>query len=196
MHKEILTLDAIKKDLAIISTLQRSRKTEWRMLYIIPITMIAIILGILARDAVLGVLIFSTSIYQIVLFIKESKEFSKQKRTVLTAFRRSEIAISVQKFSHIAEESVYEPWAHGKHSHEIKLIHVYYFESGASWRIPEIGIHYRWSENFHLSTEGMENLATKGSDFFFVRLQADQEIAYIYPCKLFELDAFLKNSFL
>ena len=196
MHKEILTLDAIKKDLTVISTLQRARKTEWRMLYIIPITAIALILGILARDVVLGILIFSTSIYQIVQFVKESKEFSKQKRMVLTAFRRREIAISVQKFSHIAEESVYEPWMHGKHSHEIKLIRVYYFESGASWRIPEIGTHYRWSKNFYLSTKGMEHLATKGSEFFFIRLQADQEVAYIYPCKLFELDEFLKHSFL
>ncbi len=195
MNKETLTLDAIKKDLMVTLEQQRLHKTEWRLLYIIPISLLAILFGILFQDVVLGVLIFATCSYQIVCFVRESKEFSKQKRAVLKACKRSEISVSVQKFSHIAEESVYEPHRGNKQTHSQKIIWVCYFEGGASWRIPNIGTHYTWSKNFYLSTRGMENLATKGSEFFFIRLQEHQEIAYIYPCKLFELDESLQVSF-
>ena len=194
MKQETLTLDAIKKDLMIILNLQRSRKTEWRLLYILPITLLAVIFGILLQNIVPGVLIFSTSGYQIYRCAKECKEFSAQKKKLLHACERREISISVLKFNHMAEELIYEPHYNMicRHAHSRKLITVYYFENGSSWRLPDIGIHYKWSKEFYLSHKGLENLSTKGSEFFFVRLQSQQEIAYIYPCLMFKLDKSLQ----
>ena len=194
MHKETLTLASVKRDLMIVLKLQKARKFEWRMTYIIPITAIAIILGVLSRSVVVGTLIFSTCIYQIVQFTKESKAFFAQKRELLATCKRRDISISIQKFSHISEELIYEPHTGARQSYSTKLIRVYYFESGASWRLPEIGMHYSWSKKSHLSTKGMEHLATRGSEFFLVRLQSEQDIAYIYPCKLFRPDDFLSSA--
>ena len=189
MQKETLTLDAIKKDLMIILKQQKSHKTEWRLLYIIPITLLAVMFGILLQNVVPGALIFSTSGYQIYRYAKERKEFSAKKKELLNACERQEISISVLKFSHASEEFVYEPHysLHHRRSHTLKLIRVYYFENGAFWRLPRLDTHYAWSKEFYLSDQGLKNLSAKDSEFFFVRLQSQQDIAYIYPCLMFRL---------
>ena len=53
--------------------------------------------------------------------------------------------------------------------------------------------HYSWSKDFYLSSKGLENISMKGDEFYFVSLQSHHDIAYIYPCKNFELDENLKK---
>jgi len=195
MQKEKLTLPAIKKDLITVFNIQTARRGEIYLALILPITVVAVFLTILMESIGIGLLIFAANIYPIICHVREKKELRAKRRAVLKATERGELSISIQKFSHIAQETIYEPWI-GRHgSHSTKNCRFFYFEGGLSWRIYNLGMHYHWSKHFYLSTQGLENLATAGSEFFFIRLQEHQEIAYVYPCKLFELDESLTRSF-
>lgn len=194
MKKDKLTLDAIKEDLLKMAESKLSNKTEWRFVYILPITLLAILLGILFENIFIGLLVFSTSSYHIFYFVIEYREYRQSKRAVLALIARGEISISKDALSHIAEETVYEPHSFGRRIRETKTITVFHFKGCASWRIPEGYGHYTWSREFHISSYGLENTSLIGDEFYFVSLQANHEIAYIYPCKFFELDASLKND--
>ena len=80
MTKERLTLEGIKKDLSKAASDQMFNKDEWRLSYIIPITMLAIMLGILLNSMLVGLLVFSLTGYQIYRYVVETREYNKQKR--------------------------------------------------------------------------------------------------------------------
>ena len=193
MRKEKLTLDAIKQDLLKVVSCQLSNKAEWRFSYIVPTTILAVMIGVILKNIFIGLLIFAFAAYHIVHYIIESREYKQNKKAVISLIDRVDISISTEEFSHIAHEIIYEPHTTGKHVHSTKKIAVYHFQNGASWRVPDIDKHYSWSREFYLSSEGLDNISVAGNEFFFVRLQNQSDIAYIYPCKLFELDGNLKK---
>ncbi len=203
MKKEKITLDAIKKDLMKIVNEQISIKSEWRFCFIAPITLCAILLGVFLKNIVVGLLIFSAAAYHIVRYVMEFKEYRAAKNAVLTLLERGEVSISTEIISHIAREVVCEPRRVGRREKFPfrrrqrasigNTITVYYFESGSSWRLPAVDRHYSWSDEFYVSSKGLENISLAGDSFFFVRLQNYPHIAYIYPCKTFEIDASLKE---
>ena len=198
MKKDKLTLDAIKEDLLKMAESKILNKTEGRFLYIVPITLLAILLGILLENIFVGLLVFSPAVYHIVRYIIEYREYRQSKRAVLALIARGEISISKDALSHIAEETIYEPnyryTLYSRRTRALKTVTVFHFKGCASWRIPEVYGHYTWSREFHISSYGLENTSLIGDEFYFVSLQANHEIAYIYPCKFFELDASLKND--
>ena len=198
MQKETLTLDAIKKDLKLIIDEQYSNKSERWIFAMLYLTMATVGIGVLLKDAIPAILFFLLlGTYPIWRYVKERRTHSTNRKALLDTWQRGQISITVLKFSHKSEELIYEPHYHAvlddAHSH--KPIHVYYFENGASWRIPSVWYHYKWSKEFNLTPKGLDNLAYKGSEFFFVRLQAQQDITYIYPCLMFQLDPSLRKSF-
>ena len=194
MKKEKLTLEAIKRDLMKMVEFQLSNKTDWRFSYIVPITLLAVMIGILLKNVLIGLLVFSVAAYHIVRYIIEYREYVKSKKAIVSLIEREEISISNEVFSHIANETIYEPHNVGRRARATKTITVYYFNGGYSWRVPNVDKHYAWSKDFYISSKGLENISIPGDEFYFVSLQSLHEIAYIYPCKNFELDANLKNN--
>ena len=192
MKKEALTLANITKDLRQIAFLNRSNAEEWRFTYIIPITLIAVIIGIILDSILVGLLIFSVAAYHIVCYVREYKVHKEKVRAIEAVIERGDISISVEKLSHIAEETIYEPHTHGKHSHATKTVTFFYFMSGGSWRVPDVGRHYEWSKDYYISSKGLENISVNGDEFFYISLQGYYDIAYVYPCKFFVLDDDLK----
>lgn len=194
MKKEKLTIQNIARDLVFVSSLNKSRFDEWRMSYIAPVTTLAVILGVILKNIWVGLLIFSFAAYHIYHYIGEIKEYRARKKTVIDIRDRSDIAISVEEFSHVAEESIYEPHLHGRHHHSTKVVTFFRFTSGGEWRVPEIDGLYGWSKDYHISIKGLENISLVGDKFYYVAVKGHHEIAYIYPCKFFELDASLAEE--
>ena len=194
MKKEKLTLEAIKQDLMKVVSFQLSNKIVWRFSYIVPITLLAVMIGILLKNVLIGLLIFSIAAYHIVRYVIEYRAYSQKKNAVISMIEREEISISNEIFSHIATKIIYEPHGGGRRAFATKTITVYYFNGGSSWRLPSVDKHYDWSKDFYISSNGLENISISGDEFYFVSLQANHEVAYIYPCKNFELDESLKNN--
>lgn len=198
MQKEPLTLGNIAKDLKIVSCESMSNKEEAHFTYIIPITALAVMVGVLLKSVLIGLLIFSAAAYFLVRYVMEYKKHQIKRRALMDMIDRGDVSISVEKFSHTAFEVIYEPHTHvggfgrGPHAHATKEILVFYFMSGARWRVPLVNKHYEWSKEYYVSTKGLENISLPNDEFFFVRLQGHHDIAYIYPCKSFVLDASLK----
>ena len=112
----------------------------------------------------------------------------------MSLIEQGEISISNEVFRNIAHETIYEPHRVGRRASVTKMITVYYFNGGSSWRVPDVDKHYAWSHEFYISSKGLANISIVGDEFYFVSLQAHPEIAYIYPCKNFALDAELNHT--
>ena len=203
MKKETLTMEAIKQDLLNVVNFQLSNKTNWRFSYIAPITVLAVMAGIFLKNIFVGLLVFSVAAYHIARYVIEYKEYKTNKDAIISVLERGKFSIATEKLSHIANEIVYEPHSKpklvlsrsrfNKAARLTKTITVYYFDGGTSWRLPNVDKHYSWSKEFYISAKGLENISIAGDEFFFVRLQGHFDIAYIYPCKNFELDKSLNK---
>ncbi len=208
MHKETLTLFNIKHDLYKVASFKISNASDWRFAYIFPFTLLAIVIGVFTKSILIGLLIFSVAAYHIVLYIPSCREYFRQKKAIKEALDRGDISISVERLSHIGIESIYEPHMAFRRVRDIKDVTFYYFVSGTRWRLPEVykrymsGTrwrltevykHYGWSKEYYLSNEGLANISVEGNEFYYISLRGEYDIAYIYPCKIFQLDASLKN---
>lgn len=194
MTKETLTLSNIVNDLRSIAFFNLSNVEEWRFSYIIPITLLAVIIGIILKSIWVGLLIFSAAAYHIVCYVMEYKSYKAKKKAIADILDRGDISICIEKLSHIAEETIYEPRTHGRHSHVTKTITVFYFMSGGSWRLPNVRKYYEWSKDYFISSKGLENISISGDEFFRVSLRGYYDIAYIYPCKFFVLGSDLNSK--
>ena len=204
MAKETLTHQGIKHDLKKIAEQQISNKADARLTYAIPITLIVIFAVFLTGFnwivLLISALVFLIALYNYFRFFEDLKAYRYQKKRITEAIDRSDYSISVQKLSHISTETIYEPFVHkrrmfgGVHAHSTKEIQMFHFVGGDSWRLPgsangySFQKHYDWSREFYLSSQGLLNMSVKGNEFYFVSLQGDHEISYIYPCKIFTLD--------
>lgn len=192
MKKEKITLEAIKSDLLKVAYQQISYKADLRLCYIIPITLLAIIIGVLLKSIIVGVLIFSVAAYHIVRYAIEYKKYRTKKKAITSLDGRGDVSISTEALSHMDEETAHEPHIPFGGIKNLKTIKRYYFNNGFSWRVPRVDKLYSWSKEFYISPIGLENISLKGDEFFVVILQGYHDIAYVYPCKNFELDASLR----
>ncbi len=192
MKKEILTLSGITQDLKKNATANMSNAEKWRFSYIIPETLIALIVGIVLKNIWIGLLVFSFAAYHIVLYVRAYRNFKAQKKKITDTIDRKDISISVEKLSHIALETIYEPHNVGARGKATKTVTLFYFMSGSSWRVPDVAKHYAWSKDHYISSKGLKNISVSGDEFYYVSLQGHYGIAYIYPCKNFVLDCNLK----
>ena len=89
MKKEKITLEAIKQDLMKMVNFQLSNKSDWRFSYIVPITLLAVMAGVLLKNVIVGLLIFSVAAYHIVRYVIEYREHKKSKqKNCLTGLAR------------------------------------------------------------------------------------------------------------
>ena len=195
MKKEKLTLENIKKDLHRVAFNTLSNQEEMRMVYIIPLTIGAIFLGILFNNLLIGLLVFSGVPYHLYYYVIEHKEYKTTQEALMRALDRCNISIDAVKLERVTKETIYEPHYVGYRGSKraTKEITVFYFEAGNSWRVPHVFEHYEWSKDFHLSRKGLENISVEGNEFFYVSLQGYPDVVYVYPCKFFELSEELKK---
>lgn len=194
MQKETLTIKNVLSDLTIVAEKQMSCAEEWRFTYIIPVTMLAISVGVFFKSLLIGLLIFSFAAYHIFRYVLSLREYKEKRRALSQTMGRGDLCISTEIFSHVASEQIYEPHTGRRNSHAMKTVTVFHFKAGGSWRMPEVTTHYAWSREFYLSSAGLDNISVEGNEFFRISLLGYHEIAYIYPCKFFELSASLAEK--
>ncbi len=188
MTKEKITFKNIQQDFLRIVKWQLENKLEWRLCFIVPITLIAVILGFVFRRLWVGMVIFLVAGYHIFHLTKHIKEYFVKKRLVKDCLDCNDISISIENFSHIAKETIYEPHRGFRMTHTTKIVKMYYFRA-VSWRDPIFDDHYRWSKDFSISSRGLDNISISGDEFLYISLSKYNDIAYIYPCKYFDLDS-------
>jgi len=197
LKKEIITIKAVKRDLKKIIDWRINNLSEWRLAYIFPITTFSILVGTLMNNIWIGLLIFSFAVYHIVLYFCESNDYKKKIAVLSDAIERGDFSVSVERLSHIANETIYEPHTRvinrNATRNATKEIVVLYFKSGGSWRVPNFR-HYDWSNDYYISSNGLINMSLAGDEFFRIALSEHPDIDYCYLCKNFELDHSLQNG--
>ena len=201
MTKETLTLDKIALDLKRVASqnwLSRSGAIQIPLFFI---PLLAVGLGFITQNLLIGFLIFLTFPPTLLYYIRERRAHKASMREIEELVARNDVSISVETLSHIAKEMVYAPHSSGRHTHATRRVTFFYFMSGSSWRVPDLyhysarrrqNRHYFWSETCSLSEEGLQNTSVQGDEFYHISLQSDHEISYIYPLKFFVLAAGLK----
>ena len=191
MTKEPLRLSNIKGDLMKMADFYMANRMDGRLGFVVPIVMIAVIIGVVTKSFWIGLAISTLSYFDIARYIRDMRAYRNTKAQILAAIERGDISVSVETLSPIAEETIYEPHTVGCHVHArryaMKTVTMFYFEGGGSWRLPRVDKHYAWSKDYYMSPSGLLNTSTQGEDFFFVCLQGNYDIAYIYPCDRFVL---------
>ena len=186
MTKEILRKENIREDLLKVIRERNDIQWEWRLSYIVPLATLALIFWFAWPMPWLGLVVFFPSVYHIFRLVQKLRMSHAHKKELMSQFERGDLSISEEVLSHISEETVYEPHQGHRRAHTTKLVHIFYFQSGASWRHHPVEKHYAWSKLYDLSPEGLENTSVAGDAFYYVRLQSDGEIGYVYNKKLFE----------
>ncbi len=194
MKKEALLLPNITKDLKIIIKKQLVNTTGWRFSYIVPVTLLSVTLGVLLKNVWVALFIFSVAAYHTVRYIVEYRDYNTKKKAVMDAVDRADISVSIEKFSHTATETIYEPHSIATRGRATKTVKYYYFTSGIRWRVPGVENHYSWSKEYYISSKGLDNISIQGDEFYFISLQGYHDIAYIYPCKNFVLEEKSKGN--
>ena len=188
MQKEILKLSNVITDLRKIADFQDDNTSEGKLAYIVPIAMVAVMVGAVLQLVWLGILIFLIDVPIIIGYIRDRRAYYTRKKALTEVIARADVSISVERLSHIAEEVIYEPHVYRGHRHTTKLVTLFHFESGVAWRVPDFIKHYPWSKEYQLTPRGLENISVEGNEFYLISLQGYHEIAYIDPCKFFEID--------
>lgn len=182
MQKEMLTQENIKKDLLALLKTRVSNLSDWRFSFIVPFTLLAVILGILLKNVWIGLLIFSPAVYHIVRYAVDARSYSKVKQKLKKDINDCSFSVTVETLDGISSEIIYEP----HRSHCAKTIVVYCFQSGKHWRKPVVGTHYKWSKLYNMSSAGLDNTSIVGDTFYFISLSGDPETAYVYNTRLFD----------
>lgn len=193
MKKEKITLDNIKEDLEFFADLNMSRKPGTLVVLLLTLTFIlAFMAGMIVRSFLTGLLVMViASIYPTVRLILEKSKRKKMQNTVRSVSTREEISISVEELSHVSEETASEPSWSGS-GRRVKLNYVWHFTSGVEWVKPlYLSGFFHWSKELSFGEAGFITTSVAGNKFYYVSLQSDPDINFIYPCKFFELDEML-----
>ncbi len=195
MTKEPLTLAALSKDLRTIAEKQVTIAADYRSSYYIPVTFLAIAAGIFLQNIWIGLLIFSFAAYHIVRSVMTVLQHRKIKKSILTLIDRNAVSVSRETLSHISVETIHEPHVtRRRRTRAFKEAAFFHFASGKTWRLLAIPNYYEWSKDYFHSSAGLYNISIQGDEFFLVTLQDHPEIACVYPCKFFILDAALQKT--
>jgi hypothetical protein len=194
MKKETLTLSNIAHDLRIVARHSIDNAFSHREAYAFPLLILAALLCFVFKKWLLALPFLAVAGYHIYHFVLSYKENRRIRLMIDDGLERGEISIGVEKLSSIHQEEIYEPHHVGRRAKTTKIVTFYYFESGIQWRVPSGVRHYAWSREYYISSKGLENISISGDEFYYVVLQGTPDIAYIYPCKNFLLDATLQQK--
>ena len=193
MKKEKINLDNIKHDFTIIIKEQLAPVSAWRLYLIFLISLISILAGVVFQKVWIALLIFLPAVYHIVRYLIAYRNYRADKKAIRNISSREDISISVQRLGHVGKETIYEPHFIGARGNFTKRITFYYLSSGTKWRRYDVHRHYAWSKEYCVSSQGLEYISIVGDEFYYIELQGHPDIAYIYPCKNFEIDKSLKK---
>ena len=195
MKQDKITITNIKSDLNKIAFFYFDKITEWRLTYIVPITIIALLLGIVFKNVFIGLLIFSVATYHIIQYIIACKRYIVQKKAIRKVTVRSDVCVSIESLTSITNERIYEPYIgfSGRHAYATKEVMFFNFRSFRRWRNISC-MHYEWSKEYCMSPKGLDNISIIGNEFFYISLQGYPDISYIYPSKYFILDKSLRDD--
>lgn len=188
MKKEKITLDNIKEDLEFFADLNMSKKAGVYVALLILAFILAFIAGMIVRSFLTGLLVMViASIYPTVCLILEKSKRKKMQNTVRSVSTRKDISISVEELSHVSEETASRPSWSGS-GRRVKLNYVWHFTSGAEWVKPVyLSGFFLWSKEYSLGESGFITTSVAGNKFYYVSLQSDPDINFIYPCKFLSL---------
>jgi hypothetical protein len=192
MKKETITLSHMQEDLALVAKLQISNDSDGRLVFIIPLTLLAILGGIFLKSIWIPLPLLAVTAYHAVRFVSEYRDYKANMQRITDGIQRGDVSITTERFSHAATERIIEPHQTLTKTKITSIATFFYFEAGRRWRVPKVDKHYKWSKEYYVSTKGLENISLQGDEFFYVSLQGNFDIAYIYPCKNFALDPTLK----
>ena len=190
MQKQTLTLANILADLRIKARENKHLYSTsmiawlfWSLLFFTTLWFIFFWFIPLPGIALAGLTLF--------LGMRYTKDYLARHNAVValrTALERANISIDTERFSHITEEMVVEPHRVGRNTRLTRTAFMVYFESGRSWRKPTVNRLYEWSRTHSLSFAGLDNISLAGDEFYYVTLQGQPDVSYVYPAKFFKLD--------
>lgn len=199
MQKETLTLSHVKADFQMLAKKQFLNMSSWRGIFIVLLFLISALLGFSLQNLWISLAVLTVCVYHLVRFLIAYRKYRRNKAWISQLDGREDVCISIEKFSHIAYETIYEPrmtvarpslWR----SKTTKEVPFCYFLSGIRWRIPDVDRHYAWSKDYYVSTAGLNHISLVGDEFIYVTLKEDADVSYAYPCKSFLLDASLQKN--
>lgn len=193
MEKERLTLEDVSADIYGIIRDRRRAYFSWRLKFIVPSVLLlystylaATGFGLAVGHYILYGIGIAVASYNLVMLFVQLFGLRKVKRALYRGLNREDVSVSIEKFSHIAHEDIYEPWFSGRYVGCYKRVRLYYFSSGAGWREPVCYSHYAWSSKYETSSKGLENTSIAGDEFYLITLNVDREFKYVYNTKLFD----------
>lgn len=187
MTKEPLTFEDVKKDMR---KLVRSRTPEilgWRLCFILLATLAAVLVGLLTQKVWAGCLVFSIAVYHIVRLVLAFLRNRKALKLLKSKTERCSFCVSVEELKQVTEEVAPHFYSPFKAKRNQLLDKCFRFTSGAVWKMPDVDRHYTWSRVNDMSQNGLDNTSVSGDTFYFISLEADKDVCYIYNTKLFEL---------
>jgi hypothetical protein len=192
MQKETLTLSHVIEDFQRLAKLQFMNMLSWRFVLALLLFLLSALLGFSLQNIFIALGVLAVGIYHVVRFLTEYRKYRRNKAWISQLDGREDVCISIEKFSHIAYETIYEPrmtvarpslWR----SNTTKEVPFCYFLSGVRWRIPDVNRHYAWSRDYYVTTAGLNHISLVGDEFIYVSLKEDADVSYAYPCKSFVL---------
>ena len=184
MTKDILTEENARNDLNAVLRTDFYDELSRRISLMIPFIALALILWLPLKLSYLALIPLPVVLYHLVQCVIEIIRYRGKKRALF----QNALTVFDEVFSHIANETVYKPYLSGLRIRFFQTVRLFYFQSGACFRIPSLMKHYKWSRDFAVSTKGLEQISLSGDTFYLVSLQGYPELIYIYPCKRFTLD--------
>ena len=181
MKKDILTDEMIRTDMK--GALARNGTTPIAVVVVgVACYAFAVLLLFLARTEprmyLVGGIAFIISTVLTVSMICNSVIYSKQKK------RLDACDISVLETS---LTSVYEDVRRvGGRFGRYEAIFHFCFAAG-EWFLTNTVL-YKWSKEYHLSVDGLENISLEGDEFYAVIDNETQTVVYAYPKKFFEYE--------
>jgi len=191
MAKEKITLDAIKHDFSVVVKYKFKFFSDDGLVFFIIYTPLIVLLNVFLKSIIEYIFyiflpIYLYCAYSVAVHIIGYCKYRKDKKAVSSICMREQISISTEIFSNKSSERALS----GRTTRQFRC--KYNFKSGAFWEIPwSIDEHYSWSSEARFSTSGIDNITSEGDEFIFVSMQGNPDIAYVYPCEVFELDKIL-----
>ena len=182
MKKDILTDEIIRSDMK--SELARNGTLPIAVVFVgvvcYALAVAALYLGYTEDPRMYFVggieILFSTVIT--VYMIRKSVIYSKQKKRLDAC----DISVSETKLTSVYEDVRRVGGRFGRY----EAIFHFCFAAG-EWCLTNTML-YKWSKEYHLSVDGLENISLEGDEFYAVIDNETQTVVYAYPKKFFEYE--------
>ena len=193
MSKTVITFEQLSMDLQLAAENKKAAKIFNVIVYVAGF---GLILGMLisAKEIPIGFLLMFASAFCFLVDAFGRRIVDKRAAKIVTdSVLQGELCVSIERLERVESKVIEAPYdsrvrvleRKNKPGHRAT---VYYFDSGKQWSLPNREVDYAWAKYAFVRFGGLANLSQKGDEFYYVFLQNNPDIAYIYPCKYIELD--------